>query len=527
VSALCVWLVVLSTSFAQQQPQGTLSSDQADQAELGAPQVLLLPALHGYIEPCGCTIDLTLGSLERLVVQIKEARKRGPTALIVAGGHLFEHKELPEHRHAQDLAKARLLRETLAELDVDLIAPGPQDLALGAEQYAALSAERPAPDPTVNIEGGAPQLLTLGDLKLGVFALGPVGEAHPSGLPYLNPAPTARAAAALLKAQGAHVILALSDQPRAELRALAQELSEVDVWALSEGAMEMSAPSPIEGAEGRYLIEAGDRGRNLASLSFYQATSAGPLLDPHGVRARQIKELELKLKMKRKLSGFGGGFGGGGFGGGGFGGRSGHSIADLEAQMKALKAAPISAEGKRLHYELTPITTDLPADPEVKAKVSAYHASLQALNLQGPSATPVPLPEGGNGYAKTEECALCHSAAVDFWRTTSHARAWETLEKANKTFDVECVSCHVTGFRQPGGSALGHTEGLQDVQCEACHGPSAQHAEVGGGESGTRLKVGEGVCAGCHPPEHSPRFSYPEYRAKILGPGHGEPVVTP
>lgn len=475
----------------------------------GTPQILILTGLHGYIEPCGCTIDLTLGSLERLAYQVKALKKRGPTAVLVAGGHLFEHEELPQHRHAQDGAKARLLRETLAELGVDALMPHVIDLALGASFYRSLSESFPERDPTVNLEGGLPLLLHLGTLKLGVIGLGVEGQLHPSGKPFLAPLPAARAAVALLKAQGAQIVIALSTQPRATLRELAQAIPELELWTLAEGALENTSLSPI--MSGQYLIEAGDRGRNLAQVQFLNVEQEGPLSDPVGDRQRRIKELQLRLKMKTKLGGFGQ-----------FGGH-GQQIDQMKMELAQLESQAPTGHGKHLIYQLIPINASLPIDPEIEIKVKAYQASLKELNLSNATG-PVPLAEGANGYAKRQECELCHPAAVSFWKDTAHGRAWETIEKADKTYDVECVSCHVTGFQAPGGSALGHTTGFEDVQCEACHGPSAQHADVGGGESGTRLKVSEEVCKGCHNALHSPKFSYQDYLPKILGPGHGAPL---
>jgi len=512
-----LWLISTALLCAPQSPWATPTVTPAleevapsvGQPEEGAPQLLILTGLHGYIEPCGCTIDLTLGSLERLVLEIKTLKAKGPTALLVAGGHLFEREELPSHRHAQDGAKAKLLREVLSELEVDALMPHAIDLALGESFYRSLSSERPLRDPTVNIEGGQPLLLTLGELKVGVIGLGAEGSPHPEGKRHLAPKPAAEAAAALLRAQGAQLVIALGSSPRAELRALAEQLEGIELWALAEGADELKSLSPVSG--GRYLIEAGDRGRNLATLTLIEAGAEGPLTDPVGDHERKIKELSLRLKMRSRFGGFGAGAA---------------QTQQLQSELAALRAAPPKAEGKRVLYELKPITAELPADPSTEEQVKRYQASLRELNLKS-AGQPVPLPEGGAGYAKISECGLCHDAAKTFWEGTAHARAWETLERAEKTFDVECVSCHVTGFQAPGGSALGHTAGFEDVQCEACHGPSAKHAEVGGGESGTRLKVGEEVCVTCHNSLHSPSFSYPEYIKKIIGPGHGAPVEDP
>jgi hypothetical protein len=130
------------------------------------------------------------------------------------------------------------------------------------------------------------------------------------------------------------------------------------------------------------------------------------------------------------------------------------------------------------------------------------------------------LAEGASGFSGGEACAACHEEAVAVWRATPHARAWETLVKVDKTFDAECVSCHVTGWLAPGGVNLANLKGMTDVQCEACHGPSALHVDSGGEESLTRRTSPAEVCTTCHNKFHSPKFDYATYLPKVLGPGH-------
>jgi len=65
-----------------------------------------------------------------------------------------------------------------------------------------------------------------------------------------------------------------------------------------------------------------------------------------------------------------------------------------------------------------------------------------------------------------DKCASCHKQAAALWRTTVHAHAWKTLVDGGKQADYKCVGCHVTGYGEIGGSSLGHTRGLESVQCE-------------------------------------------------------------
>src|SRR5262249_6767380 len=87
----------------------------------------------------------------------------------------------------------------------------------------------------------------------------------------------------------------------------------------------------------------------------------------------------------------------------------------------------------------------------------------------------------------------------------------------------KCVSCHVTGYGQVGGSSLGHTRGLEDVQCENCHGPGSIHVAEKGTEEppAIRRDTPESTCITCHNEHHSDTFKYDAYLRDILGKGHG------
>ena len=99
--------------------------------------------------------------------------------------------------------------------------------------------------------------------------------------------------------------------------------------------------------------------------------------------------------------------------------------------------------------------------------------------------------------------------------------AWKTLEDDGKTFDLECVSCHVTGYGEPGGSILGNLKNLTSVQCESCHGPGSIHAKDEDAAS-ILLRPPESLCVTCHNPKHSTRFEYETYMSRLIVPGHGK-----
>ena len=97
-----------------------------------------------------------------------------------------------------------------------------------------------------------------------------------------------------------------------------------------------------------------------------------------------------------------------------------------------------------------------------------------------------------------------------------------------KQNDYKCVSCHVTGYGEVGGSSLGHTKKLQDVQCEVCHGPGSKHVAEEGTEDppAVHRQTPASTCTVCHTEQHSDTFQYDAYLRDIIGPGHGATART-
>jgi hypothetical protein len=164
----------------------------------------------------------------------------------------------------------------------------------------------------------------------------------------------------------------------------------------------------------------------------------------------------------------------------------------------------------------------LPRDAGVAAEMRRLDAKIAANNLK--SASPPPAPEPGRAHFVGDgKCAGCHKPAMAFWKTTVHASAWKTLVEGGKQNDYKCVSCHVTGYGEVGGSSLGHTNKLRNVQCETCHGPGSVHVAEEGLEEpiAVRTITPSSTCTACHSEQHSDTFQYEAYLRDILGKGHG------
>ena len=117
-------------------------------------------------------------------------------------------------------------------------------------------------------------------------------------------------------------------------------------------------------------------------------------------------------------------------------------------------------------------------------------------------------------YLGLGTCQSCHEDAFDVYMTTRHAHAYETLSNEFVNRDTNCVGCHVTGYGEKGGFGGMRMRGamvdLVDVQCEACHGPGAEHTR-----DGTYAARARDACVRCHTPNDDPNFDFDTYWPKI------------
>jgi nitrate/TMAO reductase-like tetraheme cytochrome c subunit len=122
----------------------------------------------------------------------------------------------------------------------------------------------------------------------------------------------------------------------------------------------------------------------------------------------------------------------------------------------------------------------------------------------------------GLKFAGSDACKSCHQYEYQQWRTTTHARAYATLEKVGSQFDPECVVCHVVGMEYESGFISDkQTPHLKDVGCENCHGPGSEHIKTLGK---TKTAGPKSTCLDCHTPDKSTEYAGNEadYLQKIV-----------
>ena len=117
-------------------------------------------------------------------------------------------------------------------------------------------------------------------------------------------------------------------------------------------------------------------------------------------------------------------------------------------------------------------------------------------------------------YLGLGACLRCHQEDFEIYTRTAHARAYSTLSHMYQQRDSHCIGCHSTGFGEKGGydgiRHIGSPIDLVDVQCEACHGPGAEHSRDG--DYASRAVES---CTQCHTKEQDPDFDFERAWAKI------------
>lgn len=490
--------------------------------------LLALAEMRGQIGPCGCTTD-PLGDIARTSQIAAGLRASGPTLVVDAGSVLYSKNPIPPHLEAQEEMKADLLVATYKEaLGVAAVGLGPADLAKGTDKLRV-------PRHVVNLAADSkvatepPKVIDVGGARVGVFGVIAEGAVPAPTLAITDPVAAGKAAAQRLRGDGAQVVIALVQAAsKKDAVRLVRDIGAADIAIAGLGA---AAPEPGDvepeatKVDGAWLVIPGNRGQVVSRLDI-TVREAGPLVDAVGASAAKAKiatiDKELaavdadlaKMAADKDADP-------------GFVKQKQAERDQLAKDKAALTANPLAvpATGSYFTLEQVRINKPLACNQKVQSDVTAFYTAAGQVNVKAAADQKVPAPAKGQAaYVGTEACSDCHSDAVDFWKTTRHAHAWETLVERGQQFDYDCIGCHVTGWDKPGGSNLAHNDTLRDIQCETCHGPGSVHVAKGGEEKPLAIvrMPEEKLCATqCHTKEHSDTFDLKPYLRDVLGPGHG------
>ncbi|HXX66802.1 MAG TPA: multiheme c-type cytochrome, partial [Polyangiaceae bacterium] len=469
-----------STPASRQPTATTLGSN------VGSPtaRLILLTDVAGALEPCGCTKD-QLGGVGHFGAWVK--RERVPGVVAAAGPVFFMDSQLDPQKADQDRAKADAIARVLAQLDFVAFAPGRNDWSGGTDLLLSLARESGAAAIVDSSSKDPPMALSVvREVPGTALRIGFVGYGQPSGSePTENVEATIRRGAEQARSGGANVLIALAAVGRGEAKRIADavpELTAVVVGSVkSDGDANAAAPEAerigdvLIAQSGNhlqsalvldlYVRESPQRGR---ILRFEDGTGAELASRKHDLVSR-IDELHRKIAAWERDPGV--------------------SAADLEARRRdlarlegesvALEATPTAVTGSFLRYRLQEIRESLGQDPKIDEELLDYYKMVDEHNRRefAHRLPPAPAP-GVATYVGVDVCASCHAAARRVWDGTGHSRAYAMLSAQFKEFNLDCVSCHVTGYEKPGGSTVTHVERLRNVQCEVCHGPGSKHVEA-------------------------------------------------
>ena len=189
-----------------------------------------------------------------------------------------------------------------------------------------------------------------------------------------------------------------------------------------------------------------------------------------------------------------------------------------------------------LRYQRVTMDSRFPSSEKILDLMGIYQDQLRIEGFEQLGIQPLqnPFEESNGQYVGSKRCEKCHEESYEIWKTSRHSIAWKSLEESNppRTFDPECIACHVEGWnaehRMPfksGFLGVDVTPDLVNVGCESCHGPGEKHMQA---EIGSSVKLQEkyrealhldasdkekmkAFCIQCHDLDNSPKFNYERY----------------
>lgn len=460
-----------------------------------AAALLLSGEIHGYLEPCGCSLKQSGGFARRahLVKDLK--KKKWPLAGLDSGGTL-------KKSNRQDQIKFESILTGMQELDYAAMALGKEELLLGPELL--VSQHVPDDPKSVTFLGanvvlfgaqdiGTPKrwkIVKVGDVKIGVtsvLGLSHKEEVSPAGvnndITLLDPIEVLPDVIKEMQAQKPDFLVLLSHGTVAEAKKLAEDFPPFRI-ILTAGGPDEASGKPII-VKDTMIIETGTKGRSVGVLGYYPQNADKP----------------------------------------------------FRFELIELDSDRFSGEDERM-----------------TAIMRNYQQRLQDERIAQSDKLKLPDPPGGP-FVGVETCGECHKKAFNHWKDTGHAKATDTLlhgrgtekEWVPRQFDPECLSCHVTGWEpqqmkrfESGYFSLEDSKHLFGQQCENCHGPGGKHTEIERAFAADSKSVSKDelenlreavrrsvktaekkVCAQCHDPENSPNFvgNFDEYWEQVKHPG--------
>jgi hypothetical protein len=530
VLALLTSLAVAACSSCDRKKPASASGDP-DKPSL---RFYALGTVAGALEPCGCVKNMLGGVDHAAALVLKNSNV--PRLVAGAGPMLFENPIIEQKSRTQSLWKAEVLAQSLAQLGMVGWSPGANDWAAGEQNLRRLSAQAGAKLIASNLRGQTAGAAAVHVAEVAGYRVGVAGvsvpranDKLPDNVRAADPVPELERALRTLREKRAQILIALASMPRGDAIRMIERVEGFHVLVVGKPfdqgeTNDGTVPPMLIGKT--LVIQPPNHLQGLAVVDWFVRSDSFDFEDGSGVAAAEERtSLEQRIaELERRVAGW-------------KRPEAGVSKQDLrarEADLGRLKArlselgsTKSATKGSFFRYELVPVREDVGVHASTAQRMKEYYKRVNGHNrVAFKDRKPPPLADGQAGFVGIEQCSDCHEEAYDFWKKTGHAKAYETLSRDHKEFNLDCVSCHVTGYEQPGGSTVTHVEHLKDVQCETCHGPGSLHVDDPENEKLISAAPERSLCAPlCHHPPHVKEdWDVNLAFGKIIGPGHGAPL---
>lgn len=500
-------------------------------------RLYVLSNIAGALEPCGCTKD-QLGGVHHLAAFLDAEKAAAPDKIILgAGPMLFGDPALGATEQTQQSWKADTLAAAFKYLGMTAWAPGVNDWAAGGDFLTKAVASSGASLLAGNVEGtpkASPVVMREANgIKIALIGVADPRDRSgklPGGITTKAPADAMREGLAEAKKQGARVFVGVAAIPRGEALRLADSFPELTLLVLGKSVEEghaNDAPKAPMQLGNTLVVETSNHLQSVAVVDLFvrgapEGNAAITFGDASGISraeelvslAGRIRELETRIQSWEKG-----------------GSVKAEDLAARKADLEKLRAEKGKLEepqpapsGSFFRYRLVEVREKLGTEPEVKKQMADYYKRVNEHNKTA-FADRKPVAAGAKqaSFIGVEECTNCHDEERKVWDGTPHSHAYKTLQDDFKEYNLDCVSCHVTGYDKPGGSTVTYVDKLKDVQCEECHGPGSLHAKAPEKKGLIILKPDPQSCVSqCHHPPHVENFDPVAKMELVLGPGHGK-----
>lgn len=516
----------VSACYEQEAPPGDQPPQDFSKWDKPLAALVLTGQMHGYYDPCGCSEPMH-GGLTRRFNFVQSLKKRGWDVVGIDLGELPSLKGIPE----QNLLKFDMAVKSLAAMNYRAFGIGRDEILmpLGEGLTHVWDKNRPHPRPlNLSLDLNANGQLYAGlnvrpfeiidttKPKIGVISMmGPDMRDELKQEKYLNNLDELPKALRAFADAGVEIgVILHHEHPKTNLPAGIAQNMAVEKERRKQ-ALECA----------KFCADARTKNPRIPAIQLIMVVTHES--EPPSLPSRLADDLPTQLVEighKGKYVGLAGIY------------RQGKDYR-LQYQIVLMSDVWNSKKGEEKNNAVTQLLEKYNQNLKNQNIIAKYPRTLHINQLPGANQ---------NGLKATfvgsSRCGDCHEHAYKIWKDSDHFKAAATLEKlthpSGRQHDPECMKCHTTGFKHPGGyndlvvdlanwpakpkkappakKVKEHNDNLRGVGCESCHGPGSEHVKnpndaklykiINPDRNADLDRVGANLCMKCHDAENDVHF---------------------